>query len=350
MQDEIKKAERRHFEMTSSSFVSDSPSGFSKDLLSLSELTPSEFKALIDLADAFKTEREQGRFNHQVPGTSLALLFERPSTRTRVSFEVGMFELGGHAVVLNMNELQASRGESPEDTARALSRYCQVIAARVASHETLERYSKAATVPVINALSELYHPCQSIADIQTIRQYKHKVKGTKIAWIGDGNNVCNSLLIAASLSGADMNVACPKKFEPYSEALSFARIQSEYSGSVIEVMDSPAEAAEGADVVVTDTFVSMGKDAEKEDRIKKFLPRYQVNDQLLALAKPDAIFMHCLPAHRGFEVSQSVIDGPRSVVWQEAENRIHSQKAVLYTLLKKYDKNPKERMFVDSRS
>ena len=331
-------------------YTQDAPSGFSKDLLSLSELTPSEFKSLIDLADTFKSDREQGRFSHQVPGTSLALLFERPSTRTRVSFEVGMFELGGHAVVLNTNELQASRGESPEDTARVLSRYCQVIAARVASHETLVRYSKAATVPVINSLSELYHPCQSIADIQTIRQYKRKIKGTKIAWIGDGNNVCNSLLIAASLSGADMAVACPKKYEPLSEALSFARIQSEYSGSVIDVMESPEEALEGADVVVTDTFVSMGNDAEKDERIKSFLPQYQVNEELMALAKPDAIFMHCLPAHRDQEVTSSVIDGPHSVVWQEAENRLHSQKAVLYTLLKKYAKSHKERMFVNSRS
>jgi len=330
-------------------YSSDAPTGFTKDLLSLAELTSSELKALLDLADTFKTEREQRRFNHQVPGTSLALLFERPSTRTRVSFEVGMFELGGHAVVLNLNEMQSSRGEAPEDTARALSSYCQAIAARVASHQTLETYAKASTVPVINALSEKYHPCQSIADVLTIRQYKRKLKGVKIAWVGDGNNVCNSLLIAASLSGAHMSVACPKKYGPLEEALSIARHQSEFSGSIIEVVESPSEAVEGADAVVTDTFVSMGKDGEKVERLKKFLPEYQVNAELMAHAKPDAIFMHCLPAHRGEEVTAAVIDGKQSVVWQEAENRLHAQKSVLYSIMKRYAKNPKEKMFVSDR-
>ncbi len=330
-------------------YQSESPSGFTKDLLTLGELTSSEFKALLDLADTFKTEREQRKFNHQVPGTCLAVLFERPSTRTRVSFEVGMFELGGHAVILDMNEMQSSRGETPEDTARALSKFCQAIAARVSSHQTLEIYAKASSVPVISALSDKYHPCQSIADALTIRQYKRKLKGVKIAWIGDGNNVCNSLLIAASLSGAYMSVACPKKYEPLAEALSIARHQSEFSGSIIEVMESPSEALKGADVVVTDTFVSMGKDQEKVERLKKFLPEYQVNDDLMALAKPDAIFMHCLPAHRGEEVTASVIDGPQSVVWQEAENRLHAQKSVLYSIMKRYAKNPREKMFVNSR-
>lgn len=330
-------------------YSADAPTGFTKDLLSLGELTSSELKALLDLADTFKTEREQRRFNHQVPGASLALLFERPSTRTRVSFEVGMFELGGHAVVLNLNEMQTSRGESPEDTARALSGYCQAIAARVASHQTLEAYAKASKVPVINALSDKYHPCQSIADVLTIRQYKRKLKGVKIAWIGDGNNVCNSLLIAASLSGAHMSVACPKNYGPLEEALSIARHQSEFSGSIIEVMESPSEAVEGADAVVTDTFVSMGKDGEKVERLKKFLPQYQVNPELMALAKPDAIFMHCLPAHREEEVTASVIDGKQSVVWQEAENRLHAQKSILYSIMKKYAKNPKEKMFVSNR-
>ena len=179
-------------------YSGETPSGFTKDLLSLGELTASEFKSILDLADTFKVEREQGRFNHQVPGTSLALIFERPSTRTRVSFEVGMFELGGHAVVLNTSDMQSSRGETTEDTGRVLSRYCQAIAARVASHHTLESLAKASTVPVINALSDKYHPCQALADVLTLRQVKKKLKGLKIAWVGDGDNVCNSLLIAAS--------------------------------------------------------------------------------------------------------------------------------------------------------
>ena len=184
-----------------------------------------------------------------------------------------MFELGGHSVVLNLGEMQSSRGETPEDTARVLSTFCQAIAARVASHQTLEKYANASIVPVINALSDKYHPCQSIADVLTIRQFKKKLKGVKIAWVGDGNNVCNSLLIAASLSGAHMSVACPKSYEPLPEALSIARHQSEFSGSIIEVMESPSEAVEGADAVVTDTFVSMGEDREKSERLKKFLPK-----------------------------------------------------------------------------
>jgi ornithine carbamoyltransferase len=330
-------------------YQSESPSGFTKDLLSLGELTPSEFKALLDLADTFKVEREQRRFNHQVPGTTLAFLLERPSTRTRVSFEVGMFELGGHAVILNSSEMQTSRGETNADTARVLSRYCQAIAARVASHQTLEDYAKASSVPVINALSDKYHPCQAIADILTLRQYKRKLKGLKLAWVGDGNNVCNSLLIATSLCGADISVACPRKYEPLPEALSIARHQAEFSNSVIDVMKSPAEAVSGADAVFTDTFVSMGEDKEKRERLKEFLPDYQVNDDLISLAKPDAIFLHCLPAHRGEEVTASVIDGPHSVVWQEAENRLHVQKSILYSILKRYAKNAKDKVFVNSR-
>lgn len=330
-------------------YQSDTPTGFSKDLLSLGELTPSEFKAILDLADTFKVERDQRRFNHQVPGTSLALLLERPSTRTRVSFEVGMFELGGHAVVLNSSETQLARGESVEDTARVLSRYCQAIAARVASHQTLEDIAKASTVPVINALSDKYHPCQAIADTLTLRQFKRKLKGLKLAWVGDGNNVCNSMIIAASLCGAHISIACPKKYEPLPEALSIARHQSEFSDSIIEVIESPSEALAGADAVFTDTFVSMGEDKEKSERLKRFLPQYQVSDELMALAKPDAIFLHCLPAHRGQEVTASVIDGPQSVVWQEAENRLHVQKSILYSILKKYAKNAKDKLFVNNR-
>ncbi len=315
--------------------ASDIRSSFSKDLLSLDELSSSEFRSILHLAEILKAERAQRKFVHQIPGTSLALLFEKPSTRTRVSFEVGMFELGGHAVVLNSKEMQISRGETPEDTARVLSGFCQAIAARVYSHETLERFSTASNIPVINALSDLYHPCQALADFLTMKQIKKKLKGLDIAWIGDGNNVCNSLLIGAALSGANMTVACPKKYGPLPQALDKAKNQSQFSGSRIEVIQSPQEAARNADVVVTDTFVSMGEDQEKEHRLDDFLPEYQVNDSLMALAKPDAIFMHCLPAHRGEEVTSSVIDGLQSVVWQEAENRLHTQKALLYSLLRK---------------
>jgi len=246
-----------------------------------------------------------------------------------------MFELGGHAVVLNSRDMQVSRGETPEDTARVLSAFCQAIAARVNSHETLEKFSAASNVPVINALSDLYHPCQALADFLTMKQIKKKLKGLDIAWIGDGNNVCNSLLIGAALSGANMTVACPKKYSPLPQALDKANNQSRFSGSRIEVVESAKEAARNADVIMTDTFVSMGEDQEKEERLKNFLPEYQVNESLMSLAKPDAIFMHCLPAHRGEEVTASVIDGLQSVVWQEAENRLHVQKALLYSLLRK---------------
>lgn len=341
------EAKRSHTKVTS--YSAESPSGFTKDLLSLAELTPPEFKAILDLADTLKVERQQGRFNHQVPGTSLALMFERPSTRTRVSFEVGMFELGGHAVVLNSSDMQSSRGETVEDTGRVLSRYCQAIAARVVSHHTLELLAKASSIPVINALSDKYHPCQSIADVLTLRQYKKKLKGLKLAWVGDGNNVCNSLLIAASLVSADITVASPKKYQPMPEAISIARHQAEFNDSIVEIVESPVEALEGADAVFTDTFVSMGEDKEKSDRVKAFLPKYQVNEELMSIAKPDAIFLHCLPAHRGQEVTSSIIDGSHSVVWQEAENRLHTEKAILYSIMKRYAKSTKEKMFVNNR-
>ena len=315
--------------------ASDLRSGFSKDLLTLDELSPSEFRSILHLAEILKSERQQRKFVHQSPGTSLALLFEKPSTRTRVSFEVGMFELGGHAVVLNSKEMQLSRGETPEDTARVLSLYCHAIAARVYSHETLEKFSKGANVPVINALSDKYHPCQALADFLTIKQYKKKLKGVSIAWIGDGNNVCNSVLIAGALSGANVTVACPEKYEPLAEALDKANYQATFSGSELAVVESAKEAVKNADVVMTDTFVSMGEESEMKQRLSDFMPEYQVNEEFMSLAKPDAIFMHCLPAHRGEEVTSGVIDGPQSVVWQEADNRLHTQKALLYSILRR---------------
>ncbi len=307
---------------------------FPKDLLSLGELDTKEFIALLDLADLFKAERKAHKFVRQVPGASLALIFEKPSTRTRVSFEVAMFQLGGHAVVLNSRDMQLSRGESLGDTARTLSQFCDAIAARVVSHDTLISFSVNASVPVINALSDLYHPCQTLADIQTIRHYKRNLKGVKLAWIGDGNNVCNSLLIGAALSGMKMTVACPNAYAPLSDALKVAKRKSSQTGAEIRVVEDASQAVEGADVVVTDTFVSMGEEEEKEKRLKTFLPAYQVNEKLMSRAEPDAIFMHCLPAHRGEEVAASVIDGPHSVIWEEAQNRLHSQKALLYTFLK----------------
>jgi ornithine carbamoyltransferase len=318
---------------------------FPKDLLTLGELNSEEFVGLLDLSDIFKAERDGRNFLHQIEGTSLALIFEKPSTRTRVSFEVAMFELGGLAVVLDSRNMQLARGETLEDTARALSQFCHGIAARVLSHNTLVTFSENAPIPVINALSDLYHPCQVLADFQTIRNFKRNLKGLEIAWVGDGNNVCNSLLIGASLSGSNLTVACPIKYAPLDQALEIARDKSKTTGNEIRLTTDAKEAVTNADVVITDTFVSMGEEEEKEERISAFLPEYQVNEDLMALAKKDAIFMHCLPAHRGEEVVNEVIDGSQSVVWQEAQNRLHAQKALLYTLLKQSKSRASERYY-----
>ncbi len=306
---------------------------YSGDFLSLAELEESDLINLLDLADAFKAERKRENSLHQIPGKSLALIFEKPSTRTRVSFEVAMFELGGHAVVLSSRDMQLSRGETIEDTGQTLSQFCHAISARVFSHDTLVRLAEGADIPVINALSDYYHPCQTLADLQTIREFKGNLKGVKIAWIGDGNNVCNSLLIGAATSGIEMRVACPKNYSPLAEALLIANEKAKATGAEIGVTSDAIEAITGADVVVTDTFVSMGQEEEKIKRLDDFLPDYQVNDALMSHAKPNAIFMHCLPAHRGEEVTASVIDGPRSVIWHETENRLHTQKAILYSAL-----------------
>jgi ornithine carbamoyltransferase len=260
----------------------------------------------------------------------LAMIFQKASTRTRVSFDVAMYELGGHAITLGMNEIQLSRGESIEDTARTLSVYADAIAARVYSHNDVEGLAKAASVPVINMLSDLYHPCQILGDLLTIRERKGRLKGLKLAWVGDGNNVCNSLIVGCALTGIDVVVGCPKGYEPLDGALKFAKSMH---GSVAITSD-PKEAVKNADVVYTDSFVSMGKESEKETRLSVFLPNYQVNASLMSLAKKDAIFMHCLPAKRGEEVTDEVIDGKHSAVWRQAENRLHAQKGLLCALLK----------------
>lgn len=255
------------------------------------------------------------------------MIFQKPSTRTRVSFEIGMSQLGGHAVNLSSNDMQLSRGESVEDTAKTLSRYTDCIMARVYDHDLLEKLSQHATVPVINGLSDTFHPCQILADFMTIKEKKKNLKGIKIAWIGDGNNVCNSMIYGAALSGAVMSIATPKGFEPDKKTVKEAQKLTD-----IELTSDPIKATNGADVVVTDTYSSIHNNDPK--RIKKFLPKYQVNSALMKSAKKDAIFMHCLPAKRDQEVTSSVIDGKQSVVWDEAENRLHTQKALLASLIR----------------
>ena len=297
-----------------------------KDLLTLAELTPKEFLGLIDHSIKLKKELKKGGNKPVLKNKTLTMIFQKPSTRTRVSFEIGMYQLGGHAINLSLNDMQLSRGESIEDTAKTLSRYTNCILARVYEHELLEKLSEHASVPVINGLSDSFHPCQILADFMTIKEHKGKLKGLKIAWIGDGNNVCNSMIYGAALSGTKMSVATPKGFEPNKDVVKESKKSTD-----IELTTDPFVATKNADVVVADTFSSIHNSDPK--RLKKFLPKYQVNSKLMASAKKDAIFLHCLPAKREQEVTSSVIDGPQSVVWDEAENRLHTQKALLAALI-----------------
>ncbi|MBI4258143.1 MAG: ornithine carbamoyltransferase [Thaumarchaeota archaeon] len=304
-----------------------------RDVLSLAELSAEEIVQILDLAHILKSERSQGVFRKLLENRSLAMIFQKPSTRTRVSFEVAMFQLGGHAVNLSAGELQLSRGETIEDTARALSRYVDCIMARVYSHSDIVKLAEAADIPVINGLSDQYHPCQLLADLQTIRELKGRFQGLRVAWVGDGNNVCDTLLIASAKLGMNLTVACPSRHAPLPEAVRLAKKFSKETGAETRVIDDPSRAIKNADVVVTDSFVSMGTESEAAKRRKAFIPKYQVNKALFSKATPNAIFMHCLPAHRGEEVTNEVMDGPRSVVWQEAENRLHTQKAMLCLLM-----------------
>ncbi|MGY5144705.1 MAG: ornithine carbamoyltransferase [Candidatus Nitrosopumilus sp. bin_32a] len=298
-----------------------------KNLLTLAELSPKEFAGLIDDSIKLKKELKQGGNKPILKNKTLTMIFQKPSTRTRVSFEVGMYQLGGHAINLSSNDMQLSRGESIEDTAKTLSRYSDCIMARVYDHELLEKLSEFASVPVINGLSDTFHPCQILADFMTIKEKKKKFKGLKIAWIGDGNNVCNSMIYGAALAGISMSIATPKGFEPDKNVVKQAK-----KSTNIELISDPFIAAKNADVIVADTFSSIHNLDKK--RLQKFLPKYQVNDELMKSAKKDAIFLHCLPAKREQEVTSSVIDGPQSVVWDEAENRLHTQKALLAALIR----------------
>ena len=297
-----------------------------KDLLTLAELTPKEFLGLIDHSIKLKKELKKGGNKPLLKNKTLTMIFQKPSTRTRVSFETGMYQLGGHAINLSSNDTQLSRGESVEDTAKTLSRYTDCIMARVYDHALLDKLSEHATVPVINGLSDSFHPCQILADFMTIKEQKKSLKGLKIAWIGDGNNVCNSMIYGAALSGAQMSIATPKEFQPDK---SVVKVSQNLTG--IELTTDPLKAAKNADVVVTDTYSSIHNVDPK--RMKKFLPKYQVNDRIMGIADENAIFLHCLPAKREQEVTSSVIDGPQSLVWDEAENRLHTQKALLCALL-----------------
>lgn len=304
-----------------------------KHLLCLSEWTPEAIKETLDLADRLKFELRNGiPHNHLLQGKTLGLIFTKSSTRTRVSFEVGMVQLGGYPLFLSANDIQLGRGETVPDTAKTLSRYLDGIMIRTFKQSDVEDLAKYGSIPIINGLTDLQHPCQILADLQTIREQKGKLEGLKLAYVGDGNNVANSLLIGCAKVGMHIAVAFPKGFEPDDASVLCAQEAAALSGGSVTLTQSATDAVCDADVIYTDTWVSMGQEAEKAERVKQF-DGFQVNAALMAKAKPDAIFMHCLPAYRGYEVSEEVIDGPQSVVFDEAENRLHAQKAVMVKLL-----------------
>ena len=302
-----------------------------RDLLTLQDLTRDEILGLLRLSAELKKDRRM--FSGRLSGRSVAMIFEKPSTRTRISLDVAAAELGAHPIYLRFDELQLGRGETVADTARVLSRYVDLITARVRRHSDLVELARWSDKPVVNALSDLDHPLQTLADLLTIWEKLGGLEGVKIAWIGDGNNVCNSTLIGAAKLGIHVSIACPKGYEPDESYLKMARENALGSGSRIEVTEDPMKAAEDADVIMTDTFVSMGMESEREERLRIFVPRYRVSERLFEVAKSNAIFMHPLPAKRGEEVSPEVIDGVRSVVWDQAENRLHTAKAVILSIL-----------------
>jgi ornithine carbamoyltransferase len=305
-----------------------------KDLLSLQDLSSNEILSIIKSASNLKKELKSGKSRQLLKGKLLGMIFQKPSTRTRVSFEAGMFQLGGNTVYLNLNDIQLSRGESIEDTARTLSLYLNCIVGRVYDHADVQKLASFASIPVINGLSDAFHPCQILADLLTILENKKKLKGLRLAWIGDGDNVCNDLLLGCAKTGINVIAACPKGYEPMQEIVRLAKKEGEETEAKVIVTEDPVVAVKDADVVVTDTFISIGKDEEKNRRQVVFFPKYQVNSEIMKLAKKDAIFLHCLPAKRGVEVTSEVIDGNSSVVWDEAENRLHVQKALMCMLMK----------------
>ncbi|HWC14667.1 MAG TPA: ornithine carbamoyltransferase [Actinomycetota bacterium] len=301
-----------------------------RDFLSIDDLTSEELASLLDGAD--DTKRNPVAWRHRLEDRQVALIFEKPSTRTRVSFEAAVTSMGGHAIVLRGDELQLGRGETIEDTGTVLSRYVDAIVVRTFGQDRLERLAEAASVPVVNALSDFSHPCQCLADLQTIRDKKGHLGGTSVAYIGDGNNVAHSLMFGGAKLGMDVRIACPPGHEPFPQVIDRCREIAADTGATIVVTNVVAEAAVGADVLYTDVWASMGQEDEARERAATFA-RYQIDSEVVDLADDEVVVMHCLPAHRGEEITADVLDGPRSVVWDQAENRLHSQKALLGWLL-----------------
>ncbi|NOZ69607.1 MAG: ornithine carbamoyltransferase [Deferribacteres bacterium] len=298
-----------------------------RDFLTLSDITPEELAALLERAAALKAGTDSSAC--PLMGKSIGLLFDKTSTRTRISFQTGIYQLGAQAIYINTQELQLGRGETIEDTARVLSRYLHGIVLRTYAHTTIEKLAANATIPVINGLTDMHHPCQALADMLTIKEKKGRLRGVRLVYVGDGNNVANSLLEAALMTGVELVIACPKGYEPDNRI--YTRVVS--GGGRVRIVTDPEEAVRDADVLYTDVWISMGQEREVERR-KKIFRGYQINRRLVSLAKPDVIVMHCLPAHRGEEITDDVLDSPQSVVIDQAENRLHTQKALLEMLVK----------------
>ena len=320
--------------MTAAPVAADAQSLQGRDLLSLRDYTGPEIRRILDLAGELKQRQRRREPHRWLEGRTLAMIFEKPSLRTRCTFETGMTQLGGHAIDLAAEHMQMGTRETVPDVARNLERWVDAIMARVFVHRTLETLAEYARVPVINGLSDLSHPCQILADLQTIEEHKGRLRDLKISYVGDGFNVAHSLLFAAGGLGLELHIATPPNYEPKEEVLARAQRAGRQSGAKIEVYHDPRAAAERADVIYTDSWISMGQETEKAERLRVF-PPYQVNRELVALARPDVIVMHCLPAHRGEEITDEVMDGPHSVVFDQAENRLHAQKAVLTLLIGK---------------
>ncbi len=296
-----------------------------KHFLTLLDLEPDTLRGVLDRAIELKRMQKEGVAHKPLAGKTMAMIFEKASTRTRLSFETGMVQLGGHAIFLSPKDTQIGRGEPIEDTARVLCRIVDVIMFRTYEHKKADDLASFSSVPVINALTDHYHPCQLLADIQTYIEHRGEIKGKTVAWIGDGNNMCNSYINAAQQFDFKLKIASPAGYEPAQFVLD--RVKAD-----VEIMRDPLQAAKDADLLTTDVWASMGKEEEQRIRAKAFAD-YQIDSKIMSVAKPDALFMHCLPAHRGEEVSAKVIDGKQSVVWDEAENRLHAQKALLEYLI-----------------
>jgi ornithine carbamoyltransferase len=300
-----------------------------RHFLALHDYNETELNGMLTLAGKLKEQQKQGIPHRVLDCKTLAMIFEKSSTRTRISFEVGMFQLGGHGLFISNKDSQMGRGEPIRDTARVMSRYCDGVMIRTFGQEIVDEFARYSSVPVINGLTDLFHPCQIMADLMTVIEHKRTCKGLRFAWVGDGNNMANTWIEAAAIFGFDLALACPPGYRPDQAVLAWA---AAFAPGRITLTDDPKAAVAGADVLNTDVWASMGREAEQKAREQAFAG-YCLDDALLALAKPDAIVLHCLPAHRGEEIADSVIEGKNSVVWDEAENRLHIQKAIMATLM-----------------